>query len=200
MQKIDTIIFDFGGVLVDWNPRYLYKKIFDSEDEMEAFLASVCTTDWNALGDKGHDFITSTKSLSLQFPEYTNQIMAYYSRWEEMLGGPIEGTVDILNALSDTNYRLLGLTNWSHQTFPIAQERYDFLNIFEGIVVSGIEKMIKPYPEIYQLIIDRYSLDPSSCLFIDDAPKNIEAAAKFGIRGIVFQDPKQLKIELQNFL
>ena len=192
----DTIIFDFGGVLIDWNPKYLYRKIFETEEQVNWFLENICRYEWNVKQDEGREIEVATQSLIEKFPEYHSEIAAYYGRWEEMLGGPIKETVEILNEIKTQNFRLLGLTNWSHQTFPIALEKYKFLSIFEGIVVSGIEKMIKPNPEIYQLITNRYNLDPSTSLFIDDSEKNIKAATDIGMKGIVFKSSQQLRTSL----
>jgi len=136
--------------------------------------------------------------LSEQFPDYADQIAAFYGRWEEMLGGAIEGTVSILRELvSRSDLQVLSLTNWSAETFPIAQRDFDFLNLFEGIVVSGHERIIKPEPEIYQLICERHKVVPKSAVFIDDAERNIVGAKAFGIEGILFKSPEQLKRELK---
>lgn len=198
MQKtIDTVIFDLGGVLIDWEPRRLFRKIFDGEAEMETFLADVCTNEWNAQQDKGRTLEEATRVLTEQFPNYASQIEAFYGRWEEMLGGAIEGTVAILRELaSSQEVRVLALTNWSAETFPIAQRDFEFLSLFEGIVVSGHEGIIKPEPAIYRLICERHSVNPASALFIDDVEQNIAAAEAFGIRGILFKSPVQLRSDL----
>ena len=196
MQKpdIDTIIFDLGGVLIDWNPRHLYRKIFDNEQEMEQFLAEICTSDWNEEQDAGRTLAEATQILVDQFPEQASKIEAFYGRWEEMLGGPIPGTVDIFKRLKDQNtHRIVALTNWSAETFPIAIERYDFLQWFEGILVSGVEKLKKPDPKIYHLILDRYSIKAENSIFIDDSLRNIKAANALGINGIHFQSPEELE-------
>lgn len=194
----NTIIFDFGGVLIDWDPKYLYRKLFDREEEMLHFLENVCTSDWNEEQDAGRPIEDATKLLVDRFPEHEEYIKAYYGRWEEMLGGAIEGTVDLLQALKDSErYRIYGLTNWSAETFPIAKDRFEFLNWFDGIVVSGEEKNRKPFPEFYQLLLDRYSVKAEEALFIDDNLRNIEAANKLGIQTIAFRSPDQLRLELQ---
>ena len=196
-QKIKTIIFDLGGVLIDWNPKRLYKKIFAEEQEMDKFLAEVCTMDWNEQQDAGRSIAEANAILIEQFPEYENEIKAYYGRWEEMLGGAIEGTVAILKYLKNkTNYRLYALTNWSAETFPIALERFDFLQLFEGILVSGKEGLKKPDLRIYQLILDRYEINPASTMFIDDNARNIEAAREVGIDAVHFVSPEALEAEL----
>jgi 2-haloacid dehalogenase len=195
---INTIIFDFGGVLIDWDPKYLYKKLFDNEADMHHFLENVCTSDWNEEQDGGRSVEDATNLLLSQFPEHERYIKAYYGRWEEMLGGAIDGTVEVLQTLKDSGrYRIYGLTNWSAETFPIAQERFEFLNWFDGIVVSGEEKNRKPFPDFYRLLLDRYEVKAEEALFIDDNVRNIEAAKNLGIHTIPFASPDQLLTELK---
>ena len=198
MQKnIETIIFDFGGVLIDWNPRHLYRKIFDKEEEIEYFLTKVATPDWNEQQDAGRLLSDATEILIAQHPNYQTQIEAFYGRWSEMLAGPIHGTVEILKTLSERgDHRLYGLTNWSHETFPVAQKRYDFLKLFEGILVSGEEKIKKPDPQIYRLLLDRYNIDPTTAIFIDDSVRNVKASNDVGLPAIQFTSAKQLKKDL----
>ena len=194
---ITTIIFDLGGVLIDWNPKYLYKNIFDNEQEMEDFLSTVCTPDWNEEQDAGRSIKKATETLVRQYPQHEENIKAYYTRWPEMLAGPIEGTVEILDRLKQfSGYKLYALTNWSTETFPIAKERYPFLNWFDGIVVSGEEKMRKPNPRFYKLLLERYGVKAGEALFIDDNKRNVDAARNLGIDSIVFTTPKELMTEL----
>ncbi len=196
-MPIKTIVFDLGGVLIDWNPHYLYKKIFDSEEKMEWFLTQVCSPDWNAEQDGGRSFEAAIDELLPEYPEYKPQIEAYYSRWVEMLGGAIEGTVEILKEFHQSErHEILALTNWSKQTFPIALDRFDFLHWFSGILVSGEENMKKPDLEIYELLIKRYGLTPSETLFIDDSHANIVSAKELGINTIHFRNPEQLRAEI----
>ena len=198
--KIDTIIFDLGGVLIDWNPRYLYRKIFKSEEEIDWFLENICTSDWNEQQDAGRSFEEATHELLKKFPEHKEPIAAWYGRWTETIGGPVEETVDILRAIRDSKkWRLYALTNWSAQTFPWALDNFEFLHWFEGIVVSGVEKTRKPFPEFYQIMFDRYQIEPSRALFIDDSLRNIEGANKLGLNTIHFQSPGQLAEELRSF-
>ncbi|MEM7103940.1 MAG: HAD family phosphatase [Bacteroidota bacterium] len=193
-QQFETIIFDLGGVLIDWNPQYLYRKIFPDEEERTYFLQNVCTPHWNEQQDAGRSIEEANKILIDQYPQFEKEILAFYGRWTEMLGGPIDETVELLKLLNGNgNHRLLALTNWSAETFPIALERYDFLQIFSGILVSGQENMKKPDPRIYQLILDRYHVDPATSVFIDDSQRNIDAAIKEGIDGIVFTSAHQLR-------
>ena len=139
--KITTIIFDLGGVLIDWNPRYVYRQIFDNEEKIDWFFENICTHEWNEHQDAGRSLQEATEELVAKFPEYENEVRAYYGRWEEMLGGPVNETVEILHLLKQLNkYNLYALTNWSAETFPVALERYDFLKWFDGIVMSGEEK------------------------------------------------------------
>jgi 2-haloacid dehalogenase len=197
-HKIDTVIFDLGGVLIDWNPRHLYRKIFETEEEIEWFLQNVCTSDWNEQQDAGRSFEEATHELLAKFPEYEVPIRAWYDRWEETIKGSIPDTVEILSQLRDRKkYKLYALTNWSEQTFPWALNNFDFLHWFEGIVVSGHEKTRKPFPEFYQILLDRYQIDPAKSIFIDDVQRNIMGGQAAGIPGIHFQSPLQLKNELQ---
>lgn len=189
---INSIVFDFGGVLIDWNPRHLYKKVFSDVNEMEGFLKEICTDEWNGEQDRGRTLAEGTMWLEKRFPEKGELIKMYYSRWIEMLNGPIEGTVSILQQLKE-KYKVYGLTNWSAETFPMALERYDFLQWFDGMVVSGTEKLIKPGREIFDLLVSRYQLQPSQAVFIDDNVKNVEAAASLGFHTIHYKNPAQLK-------
>ncbi|MGV4529720.1 HAD family hydrolase [Ornithobacterium rhinotracheale] len=196
-MNIDTIIFDFGGVLVDWNPRYVFKKYFDNEEEMEWFLANICTNEWNMEQDRGRSFAEATKILQNQFPEHSEMIAKFYGEWEDMLKSDIPGTVEILKELHQ-KYPLYGLTNWSAESIDIAYNRYDFFSLFKGIVVSGEEKLIKPEPEIYQVLLNRYSLTPEKCLFIDDNLDNVKAAQAQGINAIQFTSPEKLRKDLED--
>jgi 2-haloacid dehalogenase len=197
-KSFDTIIFDLGAVLIDWNPRYLYRKIFKTEEEITWFLENICTSEWNDQQDAGRSFEEATEELVAKHPEWEEPVRAWYGRWFETIPGPIHGTVDILKSIRESkNYRLYALTNWSAQTFPWALDNFDFLHWFEGIVVSGVEKMRKPHAEFYQILFDRYMVDPRKALFIDDNLKNIEAAKTLGLTTIHFQSPEQLTIELE---
>jgi|ERR1700754_1425566 len=195
---INTIIFDLGAVLIDWNPHYMYRTLFADEQEMKNFLADVCTSDWNEEQDAGRPLQEGTELLVARFPEHEVNIRAFYGRWSEMLGEPFHGTVDILKQLKASGrYKIYALTNWSAETFPVALERYDFLGWFDGIVVSGTEKMRKPAPEFYQILLDRYQVNPAEALFIDDNYRNIVAAEKIGIKSIHFTSSEQLEAELK---
>lgn len=187
------IIFDLGGVLIDWNPRYLYRHIFPTEKEMEWFLSNVCTPQWNTQQDAGRPFDEGIKLLEAKFPEYTFAINFYWSRWEEMLGGEIKESVKILRELKQAGYRLYALTNWSAETFPIARKRYEFLQWFDGMIVSGEERLVKPDPVIFSRLLQRYNLKASNCVFIDDNAANISKAADLGFETILFTQPDALR-------
>ena len=196
--KINTIIFDLGNVLIDWNPRYVYRTIFDSEEKIDWFFQTICTHDWNENQDAGKALQEATDELAALHPEYDKEVRAYYGRWEEMLGGPIEGTVEILRTLRKRDdIKIYALTNWSAELFPIALQRYDFLKWFDGIVMSGEERTRKPFPEIYRTLLNRYNVDPSRAVFIDDVLRNIKGAEAVGIKGIHFTSPAQLKEALK---
>jgi 2-haloacid dehalogenase len=198
-MKIKNIIFDLGGVLIDWNPEYVYLKEFKGDrKKMQIFFDHVCTFDWNENQDAGYSLSKATNDRVILFPEQESLIRMYYDRWEEMLGGEIEGSVSILRKLKDNPfYKVVSLTNWSAETFPIALKRFDFLHWFEGIVVSGTEKTRKPFSEIYQTTLKRYNLEASESLFIDDNKRNIAAADKLGIQTIIFHNPDQLEKDLK---
>jgi 2-haloacid dehalogenase len=195
--RIDTVVFDLGGVLIDWNPRHLYRKLFGSDVEgMERFLEDVCSPAWNERQDAGRSWEDAAEEAIALHPDKSDLIKAYRARWEEMLGGPMLETVDILEELRANDVRLLALTNWSQETFPIALERYPFLKWFEGILVSGIEKMVKPDPGIYQLLISRFDVDPTRSVFIDDNLRNVEASIRSGLPAFQFIRAQELRRDL----
>lgn len=196
-MQTTTIIFDLGNVLIDWNPRYVYRTIFDSEEKIDWFFENITTHDWNEHQDAGRSLAEGTDLLVDQHPEHENEIRAYYGRWTEMLGGAIQETVDIFRELkAQNNLKFYALTNWSAELFPIAMERYDFLHWFEGIVMSGEEMTRKPFLEIYQTLLSRYNVKPDEAIFIDDSLRNIKGAEAAGIEGVHFVSPSQLRAEL----
>ncbi len=198
MKKINAIIFDLGGVLVDWNPKYVYRTIFEKEKEMEWFFENICTFEWNEEQDAGRSLAEATELLVKKYPSHESNIRAYYDRWEEMLGGPIEETVEILAELKkNSGLKLYALTNWSAETFPIALKKYEFLHWFDGRIVSGEEKIRKPFPELYKRLIHKYSIDPSTALYLDDNARNLIPAKELGMETIHFQSPEQFRNELK---
>jgi len=199
-EKINTIIFDLGGVLIDWNPRYLYRKIFKTEEEVTWFLENICTSEWNDEQDAGRSFEEATSELMKKHPAYREAIAAWYDRWQETISGPIDGTVNILKDIKTSGkFRLYALTNWSAETFPWALENFEFLHWFEGIVVSGVEKCRKPLPEFFHILFNRYNIRPSEALFIDDNLLNIEGAKALGLNTIAFRSPEQLAEDIQQW-
>lgn len=197
---MDTVIFDLGGVLIDWNPNFVFDKIFqDDEERRKYFFENVCTHDWNERQDAGYPLQQATDEKVAEFPEWEMEIRAFYGRWEEMLGDAVQGTVDILRQLKEADsYQLLALTNWSAETFPKALVKFEFLQWFEGIVVSGQEKTRKPFPEFFQVLFERYEVEPQRALFIDDNLRNIKGGEAFGMQGIHFTSSEQLAEELRN--
>lgn len=192
-MKIRNIVFDFGGVLVDWNPRYYYRNYFNDDAKMEYFLANVCNDKWGLENDRGRTYAEGIRELTPKFPEYREAIELYPAHWPEMLKGDKPESVALLRQLHDEKadngerrFRLYGLTNWSAENIHIAFERFDFLSLLEGTVVSGIEKMAKPDPGIYRLLLSRYGLKAEESVFIDDREENVEAARQLGFNGIVF--------------
>ncbi|MEM7043362.1 MAG: HAD family phosphatase [Pseudomonadota bacterium] len=197
MPENPVVIFDLGAVLIDWNPRHLYRKLFDDEEAMEAFLRDVCAPAWNAEQDRGRSWDEAVELLSAEHPDHRDLIIAYRDRWTEMLKGPIHGTVEILERLDRDGLELHALTNWSAETFPIARERYAFLDRFRTILVSGEEKLMKPDPAIFELMLARIGHPAERCLFIDDSQKNIEAARKLGFDTVHFSSPAALQADLE---
>ena len=195
MEQIKNIVFDFGGVLIDWNPVYLYSKVFEDQAKMEYFLNNVCTYPWNVLQDAGRPVALATAEKQQEFPQYKDEIAMYYGRWAEMLGGEISENSRLVKPLSK-NYNTYGLTNWSAETIPVAMERYEFFNYLKGMVVSGDEKIVKPDPKLYYILLDRFSIDPEETLFIDDNAHNIDTARLLGFRTIHLVPEMNLKEEL----
>ncbi|HPG09991.1 MAG TPA: HAD family phosphatase [Chitinophagaceae bacterium] len=201
-MAIDTIIWDLGGVLIDWNPKYVFdENYFDSEKKREYFFSNICTHDWNEEQDAGRSIVEATQELVQQFPEWETAIRDFYGRWTDMLGGPIHDTVAIFKKLKDAGQlKHYALTNWQAGLFDIALVRYDFLHWFDGRVVSGEEKTRKPFPEFYQRLLDRYNVDPSNAIFIDDNLRNVKAGEELGIRSIHFNSSNQLNEELKKYV
>ncbi|MDR3669217.1 MAG: HAD family phosphatase [Holophaga sp.] len=188
-----AILFDLGGVLLDWDPRHVYRSLFADEADMERFLAVVCHADWNRRIDAGRPFAEAILERQREVPEFAELIGFWRSRWEGMLKGEIPGTVAILRELKDLGVPLYALSNWSAETFPIARARFGFLAWFERIVVSGEEGLAKPDPALFQRAIERCGLVPARTLFIDDSPANIEVALGLGFDPILFTGAQPLR-------
>lgn len=195
---IKNIIFDFGGVVMDWNQRYFYKNYFNDDEKMEFFLKNICSDEWNAQQDCGRTLAEGTEILVAQFPDWEQEIRAFYDNWTTMLKGDITENVAALRKLAKTDFQLFGLTNWSAETFPYALEHYDFFELFEGkIVVSGDEKLIKPNPKIWNVLLERYQIKAEESIFIDDNAKNIEVAKNIGFKVIHCTENINLEAEIE---
>ncbi len=192
-----VVVFDLGGVLIDWNPRHLYRKLFADDAAMEEFLSTVCTQAWNERQDAGRTFAEATALLREQHPHHAELIEAYGARFDEMMKGPIEGSVAILETLHRRGVPLYALSNWSRETFPLAERRFEFLRRFRGVVISGHEGVIKPDPRIFRILLERHRIAPEGAVYIDDNPRNAEAARALGIHGIHFTHPDKLRRELE---
>jgi 2-haloacid dehalogenase len=198
MTEIKAIIFDLGGVLIDWNPHYVFDDTyFESEEKRKEFFSTVCTSDWNEEQDAGRSIVEATQDLIAKYPAWEGPIRDFYGRWTEMLKAPIPETVKIFRELKESGrYKLYALTNWQAGLFDIALVRYDFLHWFDGRVVSGEEKTRKPFPEFYQRLLDRYNVKPEEALFIDDNLRNVKAAEAIGIKSLHFLGAAELRKQL----
>jgi 2-haloacid dehalogenase len=195
---MNAVLFDLGGVLIDWNPRYLYRAHFNGDEAaMERFLDTVCPPEWNRQLDAGRPFAEGIAERQALYPEYADLIALWHTGWETMLQEPVHGAVEILEALHQRGLRLYALTNWSAETFPVARKRFAFLDRFEDIVVSGEVKLAKPDPRIFELTIRRCALSPESTVYIDDLLHNVDAARSHGLHALHFQEPAKLRTELE---
>ena len=196
-MPVKAVVFDLGGVLIDWDPRYLYRKLLDDEAAVEEFLATICTPEWNAEQDRGRPFAEGVAELVERYPVHAAAITAFHERWPEMLGGAVGGSVELLAELRAAGVPVYALTNWSAETFGIARARFEFLEWFDGVLVSGEERMIKPDPAIFRLLLDRFGLDPGATFYIDDSPANVAAADRLGFDALRFTSPAQLRRDLE---
>ena len=192
MKTVDTVVFDIGNVLIPWEPRWLFRKLLPDEASVERFLAEVDFNNWNAQHDAGQPFAHGIARHSAVFPHYRHLFRAYFERWEESIGEPIAGSVSLVRKLREAGYRTLALTNFSSETFPRAVRRHSFLSEFEGILVSGEEKLMKPDPAIYRLLCDRYGVDPVKAVFVDDSLPNVEGARRIGMHALQFSSVERL--------
>jgi 2-haloacid dehalogenase len=195
-DRRSVAIFDLGGVLIEWNPRYLYRKLFDDERAMEDFLANVCTTEWNERQDAGRSFEEATRELLPRHADKLDLIEAWRRRFDEMIPGAIDGAVDVLAQLKRRAVPLYAISNWSAETFPSQRARFSFLDWFDDIVISGDVGVIKPDPRIFSVLLDRHGVSPAEAVFVDDVERNALAASQLGIRGIHFRSPAQLRRDL----
>jgi len=191
-RPVEAVVFDVGGVLVDWDPRHLYRRIFDDPGEMERFLAEICSPEWHAPHDRGVPTLPSCAALAQRHPEHAERIWAWALRSEEMIGGEVPGTASILEALVAAGSRCYALTNMEAETYPSRRERFAFFELFEGVVVSGLEGVSKPDPEIFHRLLERYALDAGATLFVDDNPANVETAASLGMLTVRFESADRL--------
>jgi 2-haloacid dehalogenase len=192
-----AVVFDIGGVLIDWDPRHLYRKLLPDEQAVERFLAEVCTVEWNAEQDRGRPWADAVAELSARFPEHAALIAAYHERWDETVAGPIEETVEVLRRLGERGVPRYALTNFSVEKLRLARRRFGFLNWFDGAVVSGEEGVVKPDPRIYRILLDRFRLDPSATVYLDDVAVNVEAARAVGMIALHVTGPAQLRADLR---
>jgi 2-haloacid dehalogenase len=197
-SEIDAVVFDLGGVLIDWNPRYLYRQLFDDPEEMSDFLARICTTDWHRAHDLGVDTTQSCERLARQHPRYADLIMAWAHRGEEMIRGQIDGTVEILAELRAAGTPCFALSNMEPDRYVLRRDRFAFMRWFDGAVISGIEGVAKPDRQIFEILLDRHDLDPGRTAFIDDSPGNVTAARDLGIEALRFVSPEDLRRDLRD--
>ena len=192
-----NIVFDFGGVLVDWNPHHLYDKYFGSVEKAEWFLNNICLYSWNIQMDGGKPFAEGVAELQAEYPEWSEAIEIYHTRWIEMMGGEIEGMADIVRRLKEAGYGVYGLTNWSSETFPLVKDKYAIFKQLDGMVVSGEEHLLKPDAAIYKCLLERYNLRAEESLFVDDNLANVEGARAVGMQGVQFKSAEELERTLK---
>ena len=198
-REIDAVVFDLGGVLIDWNPRHLYRRLFSDTDEMEAFLAGICTSDWHRAHDLGADIKESCERLARLHPGYRDMIMAWAERGEEMAAGQFDQAVAVLAELKATGQRCYALSNMEREVFPIRHARFPFMQWFDGYVISGIEGVAKPDRRIFEILLERYGLEPRATVFVDDSKQNVEAAGAVGINAVHYTSAQRLRQELRTF-
>ena len=196
-QKVSAVAFDLGGVLIDWNPRHLYRRLFADPEEMEEFLARICTADWHRQHDLGADVTASCQRLAALHPGYRDKIMAWAERGEEMAAGQFEQTVRVLADVKATGIRCYALSNMEPDAFAVRCTRFPFMTWFDGHVISGIEGVAKPDRQIFEIFLRRYALDPARAVFIDDSPRNVEAALALGIHAVHYTSAARLRRQLQ---
>ena len=196
MSDISVVVWDLGNVLIPWDRKFLYSKLISDPTELDYFLDNVLTLEQNARLDSGTPLVDVAASLVAQFPDYEELLGAFATRWSETVGEPIAGSVELLGSLIRSNVRCLALSNWGWDTFEQVQGRFDFLDWFDGLLISGYEKVVKPDPAIFHLLCERYEVSPGSALFIDDSAKNIETASSLGFETHHFTEPPRLRDDL----
>ena len=196
MDNIKAVIFDFGGVLIDWNPYYLYRKVIPNDNEIASFLQETGILDWNYTFDQGYPFSLGIAELSRRFPQHAELIRMFDERWLETLGTTFDATIELVKAVKARGIPVYGLTNWSSEKFEQVRPQYEFMNLFADIVVSGVEKIAKPDPRIYTLLLERNGLNAVDCLYIDDSKENCRAARQLGIHTVIYQSSAQIRQEL----
>ncbi|MCF0201412.1 MAG: HAD family phosphatase [Bacteroidales bacterium] len=197
---IRNIIFDYGGVLLDWNPHYLYDPYFGDADKAEWFLTNICTYEWNAQHDGGRPIAEGTAELAAEHPEWKKEIELYYGEFLKMISGQVKGMEEMIKSLKGQGYRIFGLSNWSSETFAMVRPIYPILNLMEDMVISGIEKVMKPDPSIFQIALQRFDISAKESVFIDDNPNNIAAAKTLGIHGLLFESREKLDADLNHII
>jgi len=198
-SHIKAIIFDYGNVLIEWNPRYVYNRYFpDDPEAMEHFLNEVDFMGWNAHQDKGRSFKDGVADLSTKFPHYAHLIQAYHDHWQDSIGITNNDTVEIMKQLKGKGYPLYGLSNWSAETFPYAHGKFDFFDMLDDMVISGLVGHIKPEPEIFEIMLEKIGKPAQECLFIDDSLANIQQAQRMGFATVHFESAEQLAKELHD--
>jgi 2-haloacid dehalogenase len=190
---VKNIVFDFGGVLVDWNPHYLYDKHFGSREKADWFLENICTGRWNIQMDGGKPFAEGCAELSAKYPEWTKEIYMFFERWIEMMADEIPGMRKLLGELKAAGYGLYGLTNWSAETFCQVRDRYEVFSLLDGMVVSGEEHIVKPDEAIFKRLLERYGLNAAECIFVDDLQRNVDGAIQAGLQGLLFRGAESLR-------
>lgn len=198
---IKNIIFDFGAVLVDWNPHYLFDKYFKTIEESTWFIKNVCTSEWNAEMDCGKSFAQAVKERTAMFPDYAEPLKLYETNWMDTMGEEMPGMYDLIKSLKENGFPVIyGLTNWSAETFPEVKKKYRIFSLIDKMVVSGEVKMLKPNPEIYKALLNKFNLKAEESLFIDDNIKNVEGAKNVGMNALRFENASKLRQDLNNLL
>lgn len=192
MDRLTSIVFDLGGVLIDWDPRHLYRQVLGSDEEVERFLAEVCTWAWHTQHDAGRPMAETIPELAARHPQHAAAIALWHERYHDMVAGEIPGTADVVRELHEEGAELYVLSNMPADVLHILDD-FAWLDLFDGVIVSGQEGVVKPDAAIYRILLDRHGVDPATSAFIDDRPENVDAAAALGFRGILFSDAAALR-------